>query len=136
MNSTTKSLRERDQSELPVRRSTHASTTRIYPSQSGKNRYAVRIPGNVQFNGQQIASRPNPNQPCSGHTGAGFATVVPFIHNKMSLSYTTLKHRVGKWGIRILALLPSIRCTKSKSLRQLPGAVSAESGIAGGRIRK
>src|SRR5437899_1309723 len=92
MNSTTKSLRERDQSELPVRRSTHASTTRIYPSQRGKNRYAVRIPGSVQFNGQQIASRPNPNQPCNGHAGAGFATVVLFIGYKMEFPHRSLKH--------------------------------------------
>src|SRR6266581_204188 len=84
-NSNTKSRRDRIQSELPVRRSTSASTTSTYPNQSGKNRYAVRIPGNVQFNGQQIAKSPTPNQPCNGHTGAGFATVVPFIHSKMEL---------------------------------------------------
>src|SRR6266550_4323680 len=36
--SSTKSLRERDQIELPVRVQTKASTTKTYPSQSGKNR--------------------------------------------------------------------------------------------------
>src|SRR5438046_7869113 len=37
-NSTAKSLRERDQIESPARFSTRASTTRMYPSHSGKNR--------------------------------------------------------------------------------------------------
>src|SRR5438046_3097454 len=36
--SSTKSLRERDQNELPARIHTKASTTKMYPSQSGKNR--------------------------------------------------------------------------------------------------
>src|SRR5262249_53516328 len=38
-------FRERDQRELPTRPETKASTTKIYPSQSGKNRTAVRTPG-------------------------------------------------------------------------------------------
>src|SRR5262245_34428148 len=37
-NSSTKSLRDRVQSELPVRLQTKASTAKIYPSHSGKNR--------------------------------------------------------------------------------------------------
>src|SRR5215472_13046849 len=37
-NSSTKFLRDRAQSEVPVRFQTNASTTRMYPSHSGKNR--------------------------------------------------------------------------------------------------
>src|SRR5882724_2625970 len=36
--SSRKSFRERDQSELPARFQTSASTTKMYPSQSGKNK--------------------------------------------------------------------------------------------------
>src|SRR5438477_9838541 len=54
--SSTKPCRERDQSEVPARIETRASTTRIYPSQSGKNRQEVRTPGMNQLSGQQIAT--------------------------------------------------------------------------------
>src|SRR5262249_59883436 len=58
--SSTNLFRERDQSELPARLQTKASTTKIYPSQSGKNRTEVRTPGSIQLSGQQpaITSRP------------------------------------------------------------------------------
>src|SRR5262245_48743650 len=37
-NSSTKSFRDRVQSEMPVRHKTKASSTKMYPSHSGKNR--------------------------------------------------------------------------------------------------
>jgi hypothetical protein len=43
----------------------------------------VRRPGKDQFKGQQIANSANPTRICNGHTGARFATVVPFINSKM-----------------------------------------------------
>ncbi|PYI98968.1 MAG: hypothetical protein DME98_02280 [Verrucomicrobia bacterium] len=63
-----KFLRDRVQSELPIRLCTRASTTKMYPSQSGKNRYAVRTPGIIQFSGQQTATRISPTQPRAGHS--------------------------------------------------------------------
>src|SRR6266581_4126488 len=75
-NNNTNSLRERVQREVPVRLSTNPSTTRIYPSQSGKNRYAVRIPGKNQFSGQKMATRSSPHHHCgtgqAGHLAAVF----------------------------------------------------------------
>lgn len=65
-NRSTKFFRERDQSELPERVDTRASTTRMYPSQSGKNNQTVRTPGNVQLSGQQIATDSSPTQPRAG----------------------------------------------------------------------
>ena len=62
-NNRTKAFRERIQNEVPVWPSTSASRVRMYPSQSGKKRYAVRIPGNSQFNGQNTAISARPNQP-------------------------------------------------------------------------
>src|SRR5215831_4140985 len=59
-------FRERDQRELPVRVQTKASTTRIYPSQSGKNRTEVRTPGSIQLSGQQTAINSRPTQPRAG----------------------------------------------------------------------
>src|SRR5436853_5232681 len=53
--SSTNLFRDRDQSELPVHLHTRASTIRMYPSQSGKNRYEVRTPGRIQLSGQQTA---------------------------------------------------------------------------------
>src|SRR5690349_22269568 len=64
--SSTKLFRERDQSELPARTQTRASTTRIYPSQSGKNNHEVRTPGIVQLSGQQNATKRSPAQPRGG----------------------------------------------------------------------
>src|SRR5688572_20678294 len=52
-NSRTKSRRDRASKDVPLRARTKASTQRIYPSQSGKKRYAVRTPGRNQFNGQK-----------------------------------------------------------------------------------
>ena len=65
-NNDTKCFLERNQSELPVRAWTAASAVRMYPSQSGKKRKAVRAPGRVQFNGQHIATRISPAQPRAG----------------------------------------------------------------------
>src|SRR4030095_15838680 len=66
--SSTKLFRERDQSELPVRVETRASTTKIYPSQSGKNSQEVRTPGTIQLSGQQTATNNSPAQPRAGQT--------------------------------------------------------------------
>src|SRR5678816_294276 len=66
--SSTKLFRERDQSELPARVETRASTTRIYPSQSGKNSQDVRTPGTIQLSGQQTAINSIPTQPRIGQT--------------------------------------------------------------------
>src|SRR5438045_5033750 len=65
--SSTNLFRERDQSELRARVQTRASTTRTYPSQSGKNRYEVRGPGSIQLRGQQTTSNNSPTQPRAGH---------------------------------------------------------------------
>src|SRR5207248_8359504 len=59
---------ERDQSELPWRADTRASTRRMYPSQSGKNSHEVRALGSIQLNSQQTASRSSPTQPRAGQT--------------------------------------------------------------------
>src|SRR5262245_9203688 len=59
-------FRERDQRELPTRPQTKASTTKIYPSQSGKNRTEVRTPGSIQLSGQQTAINSKPTQPRAG----------------------------------------------------------------------
>ena len=67
--SSTKFFRERDQSELPARVETRASTTRIYPSQSGKNSQDVRTPGTIQLRGQQTATKNSPAQPRAGQNG-------------------------------------------------------------------
>src|SRR5262249_30740366 len=64
--SSTNVFRERDQRELPVRVQTKASTTKTYPSQSGKNRTEVRTPGSVQLSGQQTATNSSPTQPRAG----------------------------------------------------------------------
>src|SRR5437762_2029256 len=66
--SSTKLFRERDQSELPARVKTRASTTRIYPSQSGKNSQEVRAPGTIQLSGQQTATNSSPAQPRAGQS--------------------------------------------------------------------
>jgi hypothetical protein len=71
----------------------------MYPSQSGKKRYAVRSPGSVQFNGQQTASRPNPNQPWASQTGAGFGTDVPLIRDRMEFPRRTHKHPRWNGGL-------------------------------------
>src|SRR6516165_6718404 len=64
--SSTNLFRERDQRELPARLQTKASTTKMYPSQSGKNRTEVRTPGSVQLSGQQTAINSRPTQPRAG----------------------------------------------------------------------
>src|SRR5205823_5752860 len=67
--SSTKPFRERDQSELPARVETRASTTRIYPSHNGKNSQAVRTPGIIQLSGQQTTTSSRPTQPRAGQNG-------------------------------------------------------------------
>ena len=64
--SSTNLFRERDQRELPARLQTKASTTKIYPSQSGKNRTEVRRPWSIQLSGQQTAINSSPTQPRAG----------------------------------------------------------------------
>jgi hypothetical protein len=64
--SSTNLFRERDQREFPARLQTKASTTKIYPSQSGKNRTEVRTPGSIQLRGQQTAINSRPTQPRTG----------------------------------------------------------------------
>lgn len=59
-------FRERDQRDVPARVQTSASTTRTYPSQSGKNRYEVRGPGSIQLSGQQTAINTSPTPPRVG----------------------------------------------------------------------
>src|SRR4051812_49231930 len=60
-------FRERDQRDVPVRVQTSASTIRTYPSQSGKKRYEVRVPGSIQLSGQQTAINTSPSQPRMRH---------------------------------------------------------------------
>src|SRR5438105_8500836 len=66
--SSTNLSRERDQSELPARVQTRASTIRIYPSQSGKNTKEVRTPGSIQLSGQQTAISSRPTKPRRGQS--------------------------------------------------------------------
>ncbi len=63
-NNIAKSRGDRVSSELPVRRSTSASTTRVYPSHKGKNSTWVLNPGNNQLRGHETATRIQPIHPC------------------------------------------------------------------------
>src|SRR5213594_3080230 len=51
-NSKMKSRRDRASNDVPLRARTSASVVRMYPTQSGKKRYAVGNPGRNQFKGQ------------------------------------------------------------------------------------
>src|SRR5438552_10953816 len=66
--SSTNLFRERDQSELPARAQTRASTTRIYPSQSGKKRREDRRPGRLKLRDQQTPTVGGPTRPAGGES--------------------------------------------------------------------
>ena len=63
-----KSRGDRVSGELPVRRRTSASTTRMYPSHSGKNSTCVRGPVNNQFSNHATPSKRPPIAPCRALT--------------------------------------------------------------------
>ena len=72
-NSATKCAGERESSELPRRRSTSASMTRIAPSQSGKNSAWLRRPSSSQLKPPAVATSSRPSEPWTGQPPAAAA---------------------------------------------------------------
>src|SRR5215471_10029142 len=92
--SSTNLFRERDHRELPARLQTKASTTKMYPSQSGKNRTEVRTPGSVQLSGQQTAINSRPTQPRAGQ--GRFNRIISAYGSPISSASRNQLHRVAR----------------------------------------
>src|SRR4030095_1068432 len=109
--SSTKLFRERDQSELPVRVETRASTTKIYPSQSGKNSQEVRTPGTIQLRGQQTAIKNSPAQPRAGQT-APFRIMPICNSHGDSFRRSPPSYRKAKRSADFIIHLLKMRCVR------------------------